>query len=74
MSHVEIQVEGYLDKEWMGWFEGFTMTHLEGNVTLLIGDVRDQSDLYGLIAKLRDLGAKLISVNYGEGNPSDIPE
>jgi hypothetical protein len=72
MSHVKIRVEGHLDKAWMEWFEGIYMTHLEENQTLLSGHVRDQAALYGLIAKLRDLGAKLISVNYGGGTSMDI--
>lgn len=29
----------------------------------MVGEVKDQADLYGLIAKLRDLGLTLISVN-----------
>jgi len=66
MANVEIRVQGHLDKTWKEWFEGFTMTHLKNHQTLLSGDIRDQAALYGLIAKLRDLGAKLISVNYGE--------
>jgi hypothetical protein len=64
MSYVEIRVEGHLDKAWLEWFEGFSMEHLSGNQTLLCGSVTDQAALYGLIAKLRDLGAKLVSVNF----------
>jgi hypothetical protein len=29
----------------------------------MTGEVKDQSDLYGLIAKLRDLGITLLAVN-----------
>jgi len=28
--------------------------------------VKDQAALYGLLARLRNLGVKLLSVNYGE--------
>jgi hypothetical protein len=66
MSSVEIRVQGHLDLAWADWLEGFTIKHLEREVTLLTGTVTDQSALYGLIAKLRDLGVKLISVNYGD--------
>jgi len=68
MSYVEIQVEGHLDQQWADWLEGFTIIHTVENQTILTGSVPDQAALYGLIAKLRDLGVKLISVNYGE-NP-----
>ena len=64
MAKVEIRVQGHLDKAWIEWFEGFSMSYLEGDQTLLSGEIRDQAALYGLIAKLRDLGAKLISVNF----------
>lgn len=63
MQHVEIRVEGHLDKDWAEWLEGFTLIHAEGSETLLMGTVEDQAALYGLIARLRDLGVKLVSVN-----------
>jgi hypothetical protein len=47
------------------WLGGFTITHTEDDQTLLTGTVQDQAALYGLMAKLRDLGVKLESVNYG---------
>ena len=66
MSQVEIQVEGHLDPDWADWLEGFTIQHTADQKTILAGTVPDQSALYGLIGKLRDLGLKLISVHYGE--------
>ena len=66
MQHVEIRVEGHLDSTWEEWLDGLTLLRTEGGETILTGSVRDQSALYGLIAKLRDLGVKLISVNSGE--------
>ena len=64
MSQVEIRIKGHLDPSWADWLEGFTITHTQEGHTLLTGRVSDQAALYGLIAKLRDLGAKLISANY----------
>ena len=66
MQQVEIRIEGHLDQSWADWLDGFTLTHTDAGETILTGDVRDQAALYGLIAKLRDLGVKLISVNSGE--------
>jgi len=66
MQHVEIRVEGHLDHTWAEWLDGFNLAHTEQDETVLTGKVKDQAALYGLIAKLRDLGAKLISVNSGE--------
>ena len=66
MQQVEIRVEGHIDQTWVEWLDSFTLTHTEQGETILTGEVKDQAALYGLIAKLRDLGVKLISVNSGE--------
>ena len=63
MQYVEIRVEGHLDQTWAEWLDGFALAHTEQGETILTGKVQDQAALYGLIAKLRDLGVKLISVN-----------
>jgi hypothetical protein len=65
MGQVEIRIEGQLDKGWVEWLDGFSIDHIEQNQTLLIGSIQDQAALYGLIAKLRDLGVKLVSIHYG---------
>lgn len=64
MPNVKVRIEGHLDKRWMDWVAGLNIIHTEQNQTLLTGSVQDQAALYGLIAKLRDLGVKLISVKY----------
>ena len=66
MQRVEIRIEGHLDQAWADWLDGFTLTHTEAGETVLTGKVKDQAALYGLIAKLRDLGVKLLSVKSGE--------
>jgi hypothetical protein len=63
MQRVEIRVEGHLDPTWADWLDGFALHHSEEGETILTGEVKDQAGLYGLIAKLRDLGVKLVSVN-----------
>jgi len=62
----EIRVEGHLDRAWSDWFEGLTVTPERGGTTLLSGPVADQAALHGLLRRIRDLGAPLISVNPGE--------
>jgi hypothetical protein len=65
MQRVEIRIEGWLDPLWIDWLDGFSLAYAGENETILTGQVTDQAALYGLIAKLRDLGVKLLSVNYG---------
>jgi len=66
MHYVEIRIQGCLDKKWADWLEGFTITHTDEQETLLIGKVTDQAAFYGIIGKLRDLGAKLITANFSD--------
>lgn len=63
MLRVEIRLHSHLDDDWARWLDGFTVTHAEPDETVLVGKVKDQAALYGLIAKLRDLGVSLIAVN-----------
>jgi hypothetical protein len=45
------------------WFEGLTITLEEDGNTLLTGSIVDQSALFGLLRKVRDMGMLLVSVN-----------
>lgn len=58
----ELRVQGHLDQYWSAWFDGFTITPQDDGTTILHGVVRDQAELHGLLAKVRDLGTALISV------------
>jgi hypothetical protein len=68
MQQVEIRVKGQIDERWSEWLEGLTITHMGEGETVLTGPVTDQSALYGLIARLRDLGLPLLSVNPSGAN------
>ena len=70
-QHYEIKVKGYLDPRWSDWFEGVTLTHLEGDETLLSGLLPDQAALHGLLERIRDLNLTLISVTCGSESIQD---
>ena len=59
MTHYEIRVEGVLDARWSDWFEGLEVTSDESGQTTIAGPAA----LHGLLARVRDLGLKLISVH-----------
>lgn len=61
-ARYELRVDGHLDDHWTGWFDDLTLTHQNDGTTTLRGLVPDQAALHGLLAKVRDLGATLISV------------
>ncbi len=65
-QQVEIRVKGCIDEQWSEWFDGLTIAHSDRNETVLTGSIPDQSALYGLIARLRDLGIPLRSVECVE--------
>ncbi len=69
MQRVEIRVLGKIDEHWSEWFDGLTVAHTELDQTVLSGLVADQAALYGLLAKVRDLGLGLISVNIVSMEP-----
>lgn len=58
----EIRLRGHLNERWTDWFEGMTITLENGGDTLLTCPVVDQAALHGLLRKVRDLGAPLLSV------------
>jgi hypothetical protein len=60
--HYYITVNEHLDDSWSTWFDGLTITRAADGSTTLAGAVRDQSALYGLIDKARDLGLTLVAV------------
>ena len=74
-AHYEIQVGGHLDEHWSTWFDGLTLTHRDDGTTTMRGVVADQAELHGLLAKVRDIGATLISVRSTRAlDQVDTPE
>lgn len=65
MLKVEIRFKGQVNEKWSGWFGGLTVDHSDDE-SLLSGHVADQSALYGILARMRDLGLQLTSVNSEE--------
>ncbi len=68
----QIKVVGRLDESWAEWFDGMTITTSRNDqgltITILTGLVVDQVALHGLLARIRDLGLHLLSVECVEAN------
>lgn len=62
MLTIKIKVKGTLNKEWEEWFREFEISHTEQGESILHGRVQDTSAMYGLMAKLRDLGLTILSI------------
>lgn len=64
-----IKVKGHLDSDrWAEWFDGMAVELDAEGETTLTGPVADQAALHGLLAKVRDLGLALVSVNRVDAN------
>ena len=64
-GRTKIIIQGHLDRNWESSFEGFYINY-EQDDTILIGIIRDEAHLHGLLNQIRDLNLKLISINTME--------
>jgi hypothetical protein len=62
----EFRVEGHLDDHWSAWLGELTITRHHDGTSTLAGPVADQAQLHGVLARLRDIGATLLSLNAFE--------
>lgn len=62
----DIVVRGRLSRRYECAFDGVTLEPRRGE-TRLHADLADQSQLYGLLNRLRDFGIELVSVNAVPG-------
>ncbi len=60
-ARYRIVVRGTLSERFASAFDGMALEPGTG-VTTLVGDVRDQSQLHGLLDRIRDFGLELMSV------------
>lgn len=59
----EIRIEGHLHGDWRDWFGEMTLGCRPDGTLALTGSVADQAALFGLLARIRDLGLTLVAVN-----------
>ena len=59
----EIRFKGNLGSRGLDWFDGLSLRIEKGEVTVLSLPQVDQSTLYGVLSRIRDLNLQLISVN-----------
>jgi hypothetical protein len=56
-----VLVRGTLSERFASAFEGMTLEAV-GGTTALVGEIRDQAQLYGVLDRLRDFGLELVGV------------
>ena len=57
-----ITVKGHLDSHWSAWFDNMTISNQANGEAVLRGPLADQSALYGVLTRVRDLGLPLLAV------------
>jgi hypothetical protein len=58
----QITVRGLIDANWSAYFAGMAISAGPNGMTRFSGEIADQSALYGLLNKIRDLNLKIISL------------
>jgi hypothetical protein len=71
-QYYEIKLKGHLDPHWSNWFTGLQLTHLDTGETMLSGHLPDQTALYSLLERVRDLNIALVSVTCGDDQMDDL--
>jgi hypothetical protein len=62
-SSYQICLKEHLSPQWVTYFDGFTLTNNENGEALLTCVTTYQAALHGVLAKIRNLGLPLLSVN-----------
>jgi hypothetical protein len=62
-SIYQITIQEKLDEQWSEWFLPLVIRSDDNGHTLLCGPIRDQGELHGILAKVRDLNLTLVEVN-----------
>ncbi len=58
-----IRVEGIITDRWSDWFDGLAIRNEPNGETTLVGSVKDQAALLGVLSKIQALNLTLISVS-----------
>jgi hypothetical protein len=69
--HCEIRVKGHLSNQWADWFGGLEIENHPNGEAVLSGLLPDQSALYGILNRVRDLGLTLVAVSCVEPDSGD---
>jgi hypothetical protein len=68
-ARYRIRIRGHLDPAWSAWLGSLSVAQADDGTTELVGPLVDQAALFGLLARLRDLGATLLLVEHLTAEP-----
>ena len=67
----QIRIKETLGAQWAEWFDPLAIQPAPNGDTLLVGPLRDQAELHGVLLKVRNLNLTLIAVTQVE--PTNLP-
>jgi hypothetical protein len=59
----QIRIKNHLDETWINWFFPLVVVNEANGEAILIGTVRDQAELHGLLNRVFELNLTLLAVN-----------
>lgn len=68
----QFRVAGHLDGRWSAWFGELAIATDDDGTCTLSGPVADQAQLHGILARLRDLGATLVSLRTLDSDDQQV--
>jgi len=68
----EIHVKGHLSNQWADWFGKLEIENRPDGEAVLSGTLPDQTALYGVLNRMRDLGVVLLSLQCTEYDESSV--
>ena len=72
MSRYTIRVRGHLDQRLLHWLNEAQVINQSGGEAVLTTAIADQTELYSVLIKMRDLGLPLIAL-YEQTEVEDTP-
>ena len=70
-NRYEITVKGHIDGRYFSWLPSMTVTHTHAGETIMALTLRDQAELHGLLAQIRDLSLPLLALKTNEKESDD---
>ncbi len=64
-SYIRITLGDHLPEHSTLWFDGLNITNMPNGHAVVHGMVADQSALFGILLRIRDLGIHLLSLEQG---------
>ena len=68
----EIHIREHLSMGWSDWFDGLTVTNLDGGEALINGPIPDQAALYGVLARVQSLNLPLLGMRRVAPNVDEL--